>query len=568
MSHTAAARYLSALVEQGVESIFVNAGTDFAPIVEAYAVNRAQGGPKLPIPVICAHENLAGGMAHGAALVSGRPQAVMLHVNVGTANVACAVANAARDRIPLLVTAGRSPILETGATGARDLPIHWSQEMFDQASLVREFVKWDYELRDARQVDAVVDRALSVAMAHPRGPVYLALPREVLAADAEEPQSARLKTPVPTSVTPDPEAVASLADRIAAAEFPVIVATASGVEPSSVDLLSRCCTEFSIGVADPWARYLNIPYDHPNRLGSDLTAVLQRADVIVFLECDVPWIQARTGPRADCFVAQVGVDTLFSSYPIRSHRSDLNINATPAAFLASLSEALGARAGKIDRARASRISEVATKSREAIEGLRRHEAGRNVDATISMAAISAALGDMLDDDDIVFNEYVSYPDLLRRKKAGTYYFLPASGGLGWGLPAALGAKYARPDRTVIATLGDGAYMFANPAACHHASAKHNLPVLTIVANNSHWFAVDSATQSVYPAGRAVTDAEDRFSNLSPSPDLAAYCTASGGYGAKVESRRDLAGALEKALHVVRHEGRQALLDVRCQWVVK
>lgn len=234
MSQTAATRYLTALARHGIDSIFVNAGTDFAPIVEAYAANARDGGADLPKPVLCAHENLAGGMAHGAALVSGRPQAVMLHVNVGTANVACAVANAARDRIPLLITAGRSPILEGGAVGARDLPIHWSQEMFDQASLVREFVKWDYELRDSRQVEAVVDRALSLASAHPRGPVYLALPREVLAEADQGAKEVTLNTPVTQAVWPDPDAIEQLADRIVAAEFPVIVATASGIERESV----------------------------------------------------------------------------------------------------------------------------------------------------------------------------------------------------------------------------------------------------------------------------------------------------------------------------------------------
>lgn len=177
MPQTAATRYLTALAELGIDSFFVNAGTDFAPIVEAYADNKEAGGPTLPTPVLCAHENLAGGMAHGAALVSGRPQALMLHVNVGTGNAVCSVANAARDRIPLLVTAGRSPILESGAVGARDLPIHWSQEMFDQASMVREFVKWDYELRDPRHVEAVVDRALSVAAAHPAAPSTSPCPR-------------------------------------------------------------------------------------------------------------------------------------------------------------------------------------------------------------------------------------------------------------------------------------------------------------------------------------------------------------------------------------------------------
>lgn len=563
MSDTAATRYLSALAEHGVDTLFVNAGTDFAPIVEAYAV-AGEEAAAFPKPVICAHENLAGGMAHGAALVTGRPQALMLHVNVGTANAVCAVANAARDRVPLLVTAGRSPILEAGATGARDLPIHWSQEMFDQASMVREFVKWDYELRDPRQVEAVVDRALSLSTAHPRGPVYLALPREVLAESANEPVGERLRTQAPASLWPDPDAIEALADRLAAAKFPVIVATGSGAEPASVALLGECCARFGIGVADPWARYLNIPFDHPHRVGADVAAVFQKADAVVFLECDVPWIPGRVAPPADCFIAQVGVDPLYAAYPIRSHRSDLNVCATPAAFLTTLMAALERRQAAIDPARGDQVRAVAAASRSAIEELRRQEAERDADAAITMSAISAALGELLQDDDIIFNEYVSAPDLLRRTQPGSYYFLPASGGLGWGLPAALGAQYAARDRTVIATLGDGAYMFANPAACHHAAAKHGLPVLTIVANNSNWFAVDFATRLVYPDGRAVASAEARFSDLSPSPDLAAYCTASGGHGVTVKDRRDLAPALAEALRVVREERRQALVDVRCK----
>lgn len=564
MSQTAATRYLAALAEFGIDSFFVNAGTDFAPIVEAYADNKKAGGPTLPTPVICAHENLAGGMAHGAALVTGKPQALMLHVNVGTGNAVCSVANAARDRIPLLVTAGRSPILESGAVGARDLPIHWSQEMFDQAGMVREFVKWDYELRDPRHVEAVVDRALSVAASHPRGPVYLSLPREVLAEAVDQPVPDHPRTPVPTAVYPDPDLVEALADQLAAAKFPVIVATASGAEVESVALLDELCTRFGIGVADPWHRYLNIASNHPHRVGVTVAGVFAKADVVVFLECDVPWIQARETPPADTFIAQVGVDPLFSNYPMRSHRSDLNISATPAAFLGRLIEAMESRADRIDPSRTGNIRAAASARAAGIEEQRRQENSRAHDEPITTAAISAVLGELLDEDDIVFNEYVSTPCLLNRTKPGTYYFLPASGGLGWGLPAALGAQHAAPDRTVVATLGDGAYIFANPAACHHAAAKHNLPVLTIVANNINWTAVDMATELVYPDGTAVTTGEDRFSNLAPSADLAAYCIASGGHGATVQHRSELAGALKEALRVVRDERRQALVDVRCR----
>ncbi|MBC3193754.1 thiamine pyrophosphate-requiring protein [Pseudonocardia sp. C8] len=562
MQLTVATTYLARLAELGIESIFMNAGTDFAPIVEAYAVNKEEGGPTLPTPVLCAHENLAGGMAHGAALVSGRPQALMVHVSVGTANAACAVANASRDRVPLLVTAGRSPVLEAGATGARDLPIHWTQEMFDQAGLVRELVKWDYELRDARQVEDVVDRAVSVAESHPRGPVYLSLPREVLAEPAAGFVADRPRTAVPASVQPDPAAVAELADRIAAARFPVVVSTASGAERGSAELLGEVCSRFGIGVADSFSRFLTVSIDHPHHVGTDPGPVFAEADLIVFLECDVPWIEHYWTPRDETFIAQVAVDPIHGSIPMRSHRSDLNISATPVAFLTALRAQLETRAVRDEAARTTRIRDRAAASRDAVDTLRTR-ALEESDQPITKATISAVLGELLDDEDLVFNEYVGVPELLHRTEPGTYFFLPSAGGLGWGLPAALGAKYAAPDRTVVATLGDGAYLFANPAACHHAAAKHDLPVLTVIANNGGWWAVDAATYSVYPNGTAMTSAEERFSDLSPSPDFASYCTASGGHGVTVHHRRELRGALEEAFRVVRDQGRQALVDVRC-----
>src|SRR3979411_2808094 len=105
----------------------------------------------------------------------------MVHVSVGTANALCGVFNAARANVPILFTAGRSPLTEEGLDGARDTYIHWAQEMFDQAGMLREMVKWDYERRTGTQLETVIDRALTLATSPPEGPVYLSLPREVLA---------------------------------------------------------------------------------------------------------------------------------------------------------------------------------------------------------------------------------------------------------------------------------------------------------------------------------------------------------------------------------------------------
>jgi len=556
---TVAARYLALLAERGIDALFLNAGTDFAPLVEAYAEHKAAGGPDLPEPVLCTHENLAVGMAHGAYLVTGRTQAVMFHVSVGTANAICNLTNATRDHVPLLVTAGRTPILEHGAIGARDTHIHWAQELFDQAGMLRELVKWDYELRDPRQLEAVVDRAIGIATSEPKGPIYLSMPREVLAEPAVEEPTPR--SAPPTGLEPDRNSVEALADRLASASFPVIVTSASGSDIASVAALGELADRHAIGLADDIPRYVNAPPDHPLHLGADLTSVFEAADVLVFVETDVPWIEARVAPKAETFVAQAGVDPLFARYPMRTHRSDLTITATPSALVAAIDRAMGERAATVDLDRRAAIAERAAEVRDAVADRRVRLA--SADGPITKGLVSMTLGELLDDDDIVFNEYWAEPSLLGRSQPGTYFYLPPAGGLGWALPAALGAKYARPDRFVAATVGDGAYLFANPASCHHASTKHGLPVLTVVANNSVWGAVDAATRSVYPEGRAVAQGESRLSDLSPSPALEAYSRASGGFGVRVSERADLRPALIEAIDAVRNGGRQALVNVEC-----
>ena len=171
---------MQALAERNIRYVFANAGTDFPPVIEAL-VSAAESGRPVPEFMTVPHENVAMAMAHGYYRIAGQPAAVMVHVNVGTANGICGIMNAARENVPILFTSGRTPLYEDGAVGARSIFIHWGQEMFDQAGTVREMVKWDYELRSGRQIETVVDRAVNVAMSEPRGPIYLTLPREVLA---------------------------------------------------------------------------------------------------------------------------------------------------------------------------------------------------------------------------------------------------------------------------------------------------------------------------------------------------------------------------------------------------
>src|SRR5450759_2666621 len=241
----AAEAFLRALADHGADYFFANPGTDFPPIVEAFS-RAKKTNAKVPKPVLVPHENLAVGMAHGAYLMTGRPQAVMVHVNVGTANTINNLTNLSRDRVPLFLAAVRTPITEKGSFGSRNRPIHWAQEMFDQAGMVRELVKWDYELRTSNQIGDVVARSVEVAMAHPRGPVYLVLPREPLSAPLTEPIAPMKPRPLAAPAHPDGRAVAMLAEWIAAAERPLIIAAT--LSPEAVPLLSALAERCAIPV--------------------------------------------------------------------------------------------------------------------------------------------------------------------------------------------------------------------------------------------------------------------------------------------------------------------------------
>jgi acetolactate synthase-1/2/3 large subunit len=202
--------FLRALADHGIDYFFANPGTDFPPIVVAFS-RAKQSNAKVPTPLVIPHENLAVAMAHGAYAMSGRPQAVMLHVNVGTANAINNIINLNRDNIPLILAAGRTPITEKGKFGGRNRYIHWGQEMFDQGGMLREAVKWDYELRVPEQVTDVVSRAYEITMSSPRGPVYLSLPREPLAAPMPEPLGPVKPRYVPAPPHADPAMIATLA---------------------------------------------------------------------------------------------------------------------------------------------------------------------------------------------------------------------------------------------------------------------------------------------------------------------------------------------------------------------
>jgi acetolactate synthase-1/2/3 large subunit len=183
---------------------------------------------------------------------------------------------------------------------------------------------------------------------------------------------------------------------------------------------------------------------------------------------------------------------------------------------------------------------------------------------IHMAWASACIARAKPEDTILVNEYTLMPEHCGAIRAGSYFGSSTASGLGWGGGAALGAKLAAPDRLVIAVLGDGAHIFGNPVALHHASAMHKLPVLFVVMNNAMWGAVRRATLGMYPQGEAARSNKPPLIDLDELPAFEQVCAAAGGYGERVEDPAALPGALERAIRAVTVEKRQALLNVICR----
>ncbi len=560
---TTAQAYLELLRARGIEYFFGNAGTDFGPLVDAFAKFAAEGKYR-PRPITVPHEFVAVSMAHGFTMCTGRPQVVMAHTIVGTANCAGALINTARANIPLFMTAGRTPLVEAGLLGARDLYIHWAQEAYDQAGLIREFLKWDYELRNFVQLEGVVDRALAVATSDPQGIAYLTLPREVLA----EPQTAfRFAADGPGGprgrLQPDPALVEQAAGLLAAAESPLVIATSLGREQDAMTALVELSEGLAIPVVEFNPTHVNFPTSHPHHLGFDPAPFLERADVVLVAESDVPWFPARMRVNPDARVIHLGCDPLFARYPIRTFPATLNLQGDTPSTLRALAAAAGRRVGD-GEARARRSAALRGEHEAQRSAWRSGALAAQAESPIDFEWLSRCIGEAANDETVLVNEYDLRLTQVDRDRPGSFYSHSPAGCLGWGVGAALGVKLAQPNKTVIATVGDGAYIFSVPTAAHMVSTVYNLPILVVIFNNGCWGAVRKTTAALFPKGWAAKTGVFPLSDLTPAPAYEKIVDAHGGYGERVERAEQVRPALQRALRAVREEGRQAVLNVICR----
>lgn len=551
---TGAEALLKGLRASGIRYMFSNSGTDFPPIIEALATLPPDSRPEA---VLVPHETAAVGMAHGYYLATGAPQAVMVHVNVGLANSVMGLINAASDNIPVVMLSGRTPITEGGRPGGRVTPIQYGQEMYDQSAMVAELTKFRYEMRYPEQGASLPVRATALARSAPEGPVYLSLPREPLMERLPDGAPEVGSQSPARAPAPDAEAIRILSDWVAAARSPVIICQRSDVAGRAAAALDALSRRHAIGVVEPFPVRNVLASDHPAHMGHDPGTALSEADLVIVLDSGVPWIAARHAPAPDARVVHIGPDPHFARMPVRGYRTDMAIAADPACALDSLAAALPEPGPEI-RTRSDRLAFAAAARRQDAAD----EAAQGAGAPMSAEWLSHCLSEVLDPQAMVFSELGVVPGAMRLKGPNQLFVNPHSGGLGWSLPAALGAQLADRTRLVVACLGDGSYMFANPVACHQVAEALELPVLTIIKNNAMWNAVRRAVVGSFPEGAAMRANTMPLTSLTPVPDFLKVAEASRAYAERIENGADLPAALARAVEVIRGERRHVVLEVR------
>lgn len=470
--------FLELLKQEGVDVIFGNPGTTELPLMDALAVE-----PKLRY-VLALQEAAVMAMADGYAQASGRLAVVNVHVTPGLGNAMGMLYDAQKAGSPILVTAGQHDQSFTATE-----PILWG----DLPPIARPLVKWSSEVTRLVDLPRAIHRAAKTALAPPTGPVFLSLPGDVLTSEAD------LDLGKPTRVAPrvrgDAAAIEAAAELLLKAERPVIMAgdavAQSRAHPEIVKLAELLgAPVYPEGVAST----ASFPASHPlfkgaiTRMAPVLRAMLEQHDLLFSVGGDLftMSLPSEVDPMPPGLPI-VHIDTdpweLGKNYP-----ADVAILGDPKPTLQDLLTAIEARMTAAQRAAAWTRSET---TRAVIAGdLAKLKARAKAEADavpIRPLGLMHAIGETLPADTIVIEEALSSNPGLRqflKSDDPQSFFGLRGGGIGWGLPAAIGAKLAVPDRPVVALIGDGSAMYTIQALW--TAAHEEIAVVFVILNNASY----------------------------------------------------------------------------------
>nr|KMM70541.1 acetolactate synthase catalytic subunit [Coccidioides posadasii RMSCC 3488] len=585
MGYTASDALLEALWDAGIRYIFANLGSDHPAILEAFIKAQHEKNGQVPKIITCPNEMVALSMADGYARLSNKPQCVLIHTDVGTQALAAAVHNASCGRAPVLIIAGLSPFtMEGEMRGSRTEYIHWIQDVPDQKQIVSQYCRYSAEIKTGKNIKQVVNRALQFATSDPTGPSYLVAAREVLEEEIEPYKIEQKQWGAVRAAALPQEAVATIATELASAKEPLIIVGYTGRYEQAVTQLVQLADNIKgVRVLETGGSDMCFPANHPSALGlrHGVHDAIKTADVILVVDCDVPWIPTQVKPTPSAKIFHVDVDPLKQQMPLFYLKASETYRADATTAFKQLNEYISSskKLTELLSAEEYTLRRVAIEAshKERIELLAEQAAKpQGINSPLNPAFLFSELRKACPPDTIWAMEAVTLAAMANDHIQAS---LPKSwincggGGLGWSGGGALGVKLASDDqhggpgkgKFVCHIAGDGAYLFTVPSSVYWIARRYNIPILTIVLNNKGWNAPRHSLLLVHPneGGARVTNEELNIS-FAPTPDYAGIAKAAAGgelWAGRAGTVEELAKALPEAIKSVLN-GKGAVLEAQ------
>ena len=530
--------FLKVLKQEGVTCIFGNPGSTELPLMDAL-----QGHKEIRY-FLALHEGVAISMADAYARASGQLGVVNVHISPGIGNSMGMLYNAYKAGSPLLVTAGQQD-----QSFALTEPILWS----DLPQVPRPYVKWSYEIRRLEDLPRAVHRAVKVAMAPPTGPVFLSLPMDVLNAERELDLGA--PTRIDSGLTPSPKSIRAAAEMLIKAANPILIAGDAVALKDAHAELTRVAELLGAPVyGETVSGACNFPSSHPLSLGpllrsqKETRSVLQGADVIFSVGADLLTMSLPSGidpipPGINIIHLHLDPWEIGKNYP-----ASVAIQGDPKVTLAELEKVLRERTTPESMKEAHlRLERVRKTKEKTLSELRKKAEEESERFPISPLALMKTLGDHLPADAVVVDETITSGRALRaliRSEDPKSYFGLRGGGIGWGLPAALGVKIALPGRPIVALIGDGSALYSVQGLW--TAARYRLAVVFVICNNRGYRILKERTYALQGFS-ARTNSYLGMDLEDPEIDFAGLSRSLGVPAERLERIEEVRPVLERAL---------------------
>lgn len=520
---------VAALEAQGVQRVYGVPGESYLAVLDALHDSSIR-------TVITRHESGAAMMAEAEGKLTGRPGVCFVTRGPGATNAAAGIHVAQQDSTPLVVFVGQ---IERAMRG-RDA----FQEV-DYRQMFGGMAKWVAEIDSAGRVPEMISRAFHTAMSGRPGPVVLALPEDMLVETADAPVAAAA---VAADPAPTPAHAQEAARLLAAARRPLVIAGGSRWTADAVAALRPFAEAWRVPVACSFRRQMLFDHTHPLYAGDvglginpKLVARIKDADLLVLLGGRLSEVPSQSygllgipDPGVPVIHVHPGAEELG-----RVYRPALAVNAVPGAFLDALSS-LPATPAAADWAAAANADYHAWS-----------DTPPTTPGAVQMGAVMAWLRDTLPEDAVITNGAGNYATWIHRfwrfRRFGTQ-LAPVCGSMGYGLPAAVAAKLADPEKTVLCFAGDGCFQMTGLE--FGTAAQEGANIIVVVVDNAMYGTIRMHQERDYP-GR-VTGTALR------NPDFAALARAYGGHGETVVRTEEFAPAFTRA----QNAGRPAIIHVK------